>query len=97
MNNRRSFIVGIKSTKLLSKEKSFLIKYRPWGVILFTRNIKNISEAMKLVNTWVLYSNAPVILAHSMKGIELSNAKLAEVVIPSNSIVEFLIYQLNPS
>ena len=48
MNNRRSFIVGIKSTKLLPREKSFLKKYRPWGIILFTRNIKNISQTYKL-------------------------------------------------
>ena len=51
MNNRRSFIVGIKSTKLLPREKSFLKKYRPWGVILFTRNIKNISQASKLTSS----------------------------------------------
>ncbi len=48
MNNRRSFIVGIKSTKLLNKEKIFLKRYKPWGVILFTRNIKNIEQALKL-------------------------------------------------
>ena len=51
MNNRRSFIVGIKSTKLLSREKSFLEKYRPWCVILFTRNIKNISQTSKLTSS----------------------------------------------
>ena len=51
MNNRRSFIVGIKSTKLLLREKSFLKQYRPWGVILFTRNIKNISQAFKLTSS----------------------------------------------
>ena len=51
MNNRRSFIVGIKSTKLLSREKSFLKQYRPWGVILFTRNIKNISQTYKLTSS----------------------------------------------
>jgi beta-N-acetylhexosaminidase len=51
MNNRRSFIVGIKSTKLLLREKSFLKQYRPWGVILFTRNIKNISQASKLTSS----------------------------------------------
>ena len=44
MNNRRAFIVGIKSRKLQSKEKSFLRKYKPWGVILFTRNIKDIKQ-----------------------------------------------------
>ena len=51
MNNRRSFIVGVKSTKLLSKEKIFLKKYRPWGVILFTRNIKNIDQAFKMTSS----------------------------------------------
>ena len=48
MKNRRSFIVGIKSTKLNNKEKIFLRKYKPWGVILFTRNIKNINQTFKL-------------------------------------------------
>ena len=48
MNNRRSFIVGIKSLKLSNKEKIFLKKYKPWGVILFKRNIKNINQTKKL-------------------------------------------------
>ena len=48
MKNRRSFIVGIKSTRLLSKEISFLRKYKPWGIILFSRNIKNIQQTIKL-------------------------------------------------
>ena len=48
MNNRRSFIVGIKSTKLSIKERAFLKEYKPWGVILFTRNIKNINQAYRL-------------------------------------------------
>ena len=48
MINRRSFIVGIKSLKLSNKEKIFLRKYKPWGVILFKRNIKNINQAKKL-------------------------------------------------
>ena len=50
MNNRRSFIIGIKSTKLSPKEKNFLRKYKPWGVILFTRNIKNIQQTQKLTS-----------------------------------------------
>ena len=48
MNNRRSFIVGIKSTSLSKKEKFFLKKYKPWGVILFSRNIMNIKQSRKL-------------------------------------------------
>ena len=51
MNNRRSFIVGIKSTKLSIKEKNFLKKYKPWGVILFTRNIKTIKQTLKLTTS----------------------------------------------
>ncbi|MDC0150769.1 glycoside hydrolase family 3 protein [Candidatus Pelagibacter sp.] len=48
MNNRRSFIIGIKSTKLSGKEIIFLKKYKPWGVILFARNIKSIEQSQKL-------------------------------------------------
>ena len=51
MKNRRSFIVGIKSIRLLSKEISFLRKYKPWGVILFSRNIKNIQQTIKLTTS----------------------------------------------
>jgi len=51
MKNRRSFIVGIKSTKLSNKEKIFLKKYKPWGVILFARNIKNINQTFKLTSS----------------------------------------------
>ena len=51
MNNRRSLIVGVKSTKLSIKEKNFLKKYKPWGVILFTRNIKTIKQTTKLTTS----------------------------------------------
>jgi len=51
MNNRRSFIVGIKSTKLSLREKNFLKIYKPWGVILFTRNISNINQTLKLTSS----------------------------------------------
>lgn len=51
MHNRRSFIVGIQSTKLSLKEKKFLTQYKPWGVILFTRNIKNIEQTFKLTSS----------------------------------------------
>jgi beta-N-acetylhexosaminidase len=44
MNNRRSFITGIKSAVLSKKEIKFLKKYKPWGVILFSRNIKSLKN-----------------------------------------------------
>ena len=50
MNNRRAFIVGLKSTEISSKEQHFLKKYKPWGVILFTRNIRNLNQTKKLTS-----------------------------------------------
>ena len=50
MMNRKSFIVCIKSTKLLNREKKFLKKYKPWGVILFSRNIKSINQTKNLTD-----------------------------------------------
>jgi beta-N-acetylhexosaminidase len=50
MINKRSFITGIKSTILSSIEKKFLIKYKPWGIILFSRNIKSIQQTKKLTD-----------------------------------------------
>ena len=51
MKNRRAFIVGIKSLKLSTKEIFFLKKYKPWGVILFSRNIKSIKQTKNLTNS----------------------------------------------
>ena len=48
INKRRAFIVGIKSTKLSNREILFLKTYKPWGIILFSRNIKTISQTQKL-------------------------------------------------
>ena len=50
MNDRRSFITGIKSTTLSVKEKKFLRQYKPWGVILFSRNITSLKQAKKLTD-----------------------------------------------
>ena len=50
MNNRRAFIVGLKSTEISSKEQLFLKKNKPWGIILFTRNIKNLNQTKKLTS-----------------------------------------------
>ena len=50
MNNRRSFITGIKSTKLNKQEINFLKKYKPWGVILFSRNLDNFDQIKKLTS-----------------------------------------------
>ena len=51
MNNRRAFIIGLKSTKLSFKEKNFIKKYKPWGIILFERNINTINQTKKLTKS----------------------------------------------
>ena len=48
MNDRKRFITGIRSTKLSLKEKNFIKKYKTWGVILFSRNIKSLKQTKKL-------------------------------------------------
>ena len=50
MKNRKAFITGICSTYLKDKEINFLKKHKPWGVILFSRNIKNVRQTKELIN-----------------------------------------------
>ena len=47
---RRSFICGVKGTILSKREIRFLKKYKPWGIILFERNIKSINQTKILVD-----------------------------------------------
>jgi len=51
MNNRRSFITGIKGTKLNKQEIDFLKKYKPWGIILFSRNLDNLNQIKNLTTS----------------------------------------------
>ena len=50
IKKRRAFIVGIKSFKLSKKEIEFLKKYKPWGIILFLRNIRTIKQTKSLTD-----------------------------------------------
>ena len=49
--NHKSFVCGVKGKYLSDKEKSFLAKYKPWGIILFSRNIKSIKQTKILTNS----------------------------------------------
>ena len=65
MNNRRSFITGIKGTKLNKKEIDFLKKYKPWGIILFSRNLDNLNQIKNLTSSIKLIfrdKNYPIII-----------------------------------
>ena len=48
IKKRKAFIVGLKGYKITAKEINFLKKYRPWGIILFSRNIKSIIQTQLL-------------------------------------------------
>ena len=47
--NRTAVIYGIKGYTLTKEEKKFLKKVKPWGIILFSRNIKNIIQLKLLI------------------------------------------------
>ncbi|MEY4370849.1 MAG: hypothetical protein RIQ48_565, partial [Pseudomonadota bacterium] len=43
-----AIIFGISSFKLNLKEHNFFKKYKPWGIILFSRNIDNLEQVRNL-------------------------------------------------
>ena len=47
--NRKAIIFGIKGTKLTVEEKYLLKTEKPWGIILFSRNIKNLFQLKFLI------------------------------------------------
>jgi len=49
--NRKAVIFGLKSYKLTNMEKKFLKKEMPWGIIIFSRNIKNINQLKLLIKS----------------------------------------------
>ena len=48
---RKAVIFGLKGYKLSVKEKKLLKIAKPWGVILFSRNIKNFQQLKELINS----------------------------------------------
>jgi len=48
--NRKAVIFGIKGYRLLRNEKKLFKKFTPWGIILFSRNIKNIYQLKTLID-----------------------------------------------
>ena len=58
MIKTRSFICGIQGSKLKQNEITFLRKYKPWGIILFSRNIKSLKQTQLLTkNIKLLFKN----------------------------------------
>ena len=47
---KKAIIISIKGITLTNKEKLLLSKEKPWGLILFKRNIKSIKQIKNLIN-----------------------------------------------
>ena len=48
--NRKAIIFGIRGYKLKKDEKLLFKETKPWGIILFSRNIKSLSQLKSLIN-----------------------------------------------
>ena len=46
---RKAIIIGIKGTKLTSRERYLIKLQKPWGIILFGRNIKTLNQTKALI------------------------------------------------
>ena len=46
----KALIISIKSTKLTKKEEVLLSKEKPWGIILFKRNLKSVKQIKNLTS-----------------------------------------------
>ena len=60
----RAFITGLSGLKLTAQERAFLREARPWGLILFKRNIDDRNQVLGLVGEVLheLGGNAPVLV-----------------------------------
>lgn len=61
----RAFITGIAGTRLSAVERDFIAAERPWGFILFKRNVESpaqVSSLIEQLRTVVGRENAPVLI-----------------------------------
>ena len=48
---RKAIIIGVSGKSLSKKEKKLIRSEKPWGVILFKRNISNLEQTKKLIDS----------------------------------------------
>ena len=54
---KKAIIISFKGPKLSNKEKILLSNEKPWGVILFKRNIKTLNQTQELIKNIKKFSN----------------------------------------
>ena len=47
---RKAIIISIRGTKLTKEEKKLIINERPWGIILFKRNLFSFDQTRELIS-----------------------------------------------
>ena len=70
---KKAIIVSIKGYKLSIKERELLSKEKPWGLILFKRNIKSLKQIQNLTKNIKKYTKDkkfPILIDE--EGIEVS-------------------------
>ena len=92
---KKAIIISIKGYKLSKKEKSLLANERPWGLILFKRNIKSLKQIKKLIKRirqLTKDSKFPIIIDE--EGVKVSRLnKIAENNFSQKSLGD--IYKIN--
>ena len=53
---KKAIVVSIRGYKLSIKEKELLSKEKPWGLILFKRNIKSLNQIQDLIKSIKKYT-----------------------------------------
>ena len=46
---RKAVIFGLKGFKLSNQESKLISKQKPWGIILFSRNVKDLNQLKILI------------------------------------------------
>ena len=62
---RKAIIFGIKGIKLTIEERHLIKNTKPWGIILFSRNIKDLLQLRLLINdikTIIKDKNYPILI-----------------------------------
>ena len=60
----RAFITGLAGVAITSEERAFVRESRPWGLILFKRNIDDLDQVRRLVGDFreAVATDAPVLV-----------------------------------
>jgi len=96
--NQRAFICGLKGYKITKSEKAFLIKHKPWGVILFSRNIKSIKQTQLLTQSIKTISknpNFPILIDEEGGRVTRLKKFIDNSVFSAKNFISIMMYMLS--